>query len=382
MNTGNSAIYLDYNATTPIKPAVIDAMTHAMHCHGNPSSVHSFGREARKLVEKARDQIAAFANCQSTNIIFTGGATEANNTILRGLPNVKTIYVWASDHPSTLKVVDEKNELKIIPLLNNGLIDLDYLKQKTAKETEPFLVCVHAVNSETGVIQPIKDIAALTHMNGGMLHCDAVQAAGRIKIDYLDWGCDFMSVSAHKMGGPQGVGAIIAGDLRPFTPFIKGGGQEKRRRAGTENVADIVGLGLAAELAEQEREDYNARLLPLREKIENHLTGLNIGTMIAGTSADGDAPRVSNTVNAITPGLKAETQLMFLDINGVAVSSGSACSSGSFKASHVLTAMGYSEDDCHCSIRISMGWNTKESDIERFLSVFDNMVSINIKKQA
>ncbi len=376
--TKNRKTYLDYNATTPIKEPVKQAMIAAMDIHGNPSSVHGFGRIARKHIEDARENVAQFVNARASNVILTGSATEANNTILVGLDeHVNSIIICASDHPSTLRIRDDYTPL---PIHENGLVKLDALENALKNNPAPALVCVHAINSETGVIQPIAEIAKIVHMNGGLLHCDAVQAGGRVKIDYVEWGCDFLTISAHKMGGPLGVGALIAADLRPFDPFIKGGSQEKKRRAGTENVAGIVGLGTACVHAEQDRELYNETLKPLQTRLENYLKDLNIGVIITGE----DAPRATNTVNIVVPGIGAETMLMFMDLNGIAVSSGSACSSGSFKPSHVLNAMGIDGELAKSSMRISMGWDTKPEDIDHIIEVFDKMIEINLpnRKQA
>lgn len=376
--TKNRKTYLDYNATTPIKEPVKKAMIAALDVHGNPSSVHGFGRIARKHIEDAREKVAKFVNARASNIILTGSATEANNTVLVGLDNhVKSILICASDHPSTLRIREDYISLAIH---ENGVLKLDALEEALKNNPSPALVCVHAINSETGVIQPIQDIAKIVHMNGGLLHCDAVQAGGRVKIDYVEWGCDFLTISAHKMGGPLGVGALIAADLRPFEPFIKGGSQEKKRRAGTENVAGIVGLGTACEHANLDLETYNTTLNPLQIQLEKYLKDLNIGVIITGE----DAPRATNTVNIVVPDIGAETMLMFMDLNGIAVSSGSACSSGSFKPSHVLTAMGIDGDGARSSMRISMGWDTKPEDIDHFIEAFDKMVAINLphKKQA
>lgn len=365
--------YLDYNATAPLHPEVKAVMMSALDIVGNASSIHSYGQSARSAIEQARKQMASLLGCRDTNIIFTGSATEANNTILNGLPECDTILVSASEHPSILNANDK---IKTIKLHNDGLVDLNDLETLLKNQTGKTLVSIHAVNSETGVIQPVKEIANLVHNYGGVFHCDAVQAAGRVKIDYLDWGTDFITLSAHKIAGPQGIGAIIAADLRPFTPFIKGGGQEKRRRAGTENIAGILGFAKALEIAMSNWQNYNGTLLPLQDKIEETLLAKNIGVKIIGI----DAPRVCNTVNIITPNITSETQLMFMDINGIAVSSGSACSSGTVKASHVLKAMNIDDAEANCSIRLSMGWNTKKSDVERFLAVYDEMLKINLKQ--
>lgn len=368
-------IYLDYNATAPMRDEVREAVIETMDMTGNPSSIHAFGRKTRSAIEKARETIAAFVNARATNIIFAGSATEANNTILNGMPNIETVFISAGEHPSVDKARDNVVQ---IPLLQTGLIDLEFFKQaceRAQSKNAPFLVSIHAVNSETGVIQPVREIAEITHQNGGIFHCDAVQAAGRIPIDYMDWGCDFITISGHKMAGPIGAAAIIAADLKPFAPYLKGGGQEKRRRAGTENISAIIGMAKAAELAGRDLDNYQKRLSALQTKLESGLLSIHPRAIIVGR----DAPRVANTTNIITPGIEAEKQLMFFDLEGIAVSSGSACSSGSVNVSHVLKAMAYNDDLAKCSIRVSTGWNSTEADINAFLDVYKKMTTLNQK---
>lgn len=368
----SNTIYLDYNSTAPMKGEVKKAVTNAFDIMGNPSSIHSFGRQARSAIEKAREQVASFVNARSTNVIFTGSATEANNTILNGLPKVSKILISAAEHLSVKNAHPDAVEVSIT---ENGLIDLDDLKEKLSgtDHTNPALFSVHAVNSETGVIQPIREIAKIVHEHGGYLHTDAVQAAGRIEIDYLDWGTDFMTLSAHKMAGPIGAGAIIAADLTPFEPFIKGGGQEKRRRAGTENIPAIVGFGVACDLAKRDLETYKKTLLGYQVLLEDEVRKINPQAIIVSKTA----PRVVNTSNIISPNINAQQQIMFLDLEDICISSGSACSSGSVTLSHVLKAMGYSDELSACSIRVSTGWNTTEDEIHKFLFAYKKMLDSN-----
>ncbi len=358
-------IYLDYNATTPIRPEVIAGVGDAMAHTGNASSIHGDGRSARKLVEDARGILADFVNVRPAQIIFNAGATEGNNTILSGYQD-KPVLVLASEHPSVLQPAAHA---KHIPLTKDGLIDMPAFEKLLADE-KPALVCVQLVNSETGVIQPLSDIAALAHTHGALVHCDAVQTAGRMMMDFKSLGADFMTLSAHKFGGPQGVGALIFREGLLLPKFMRGGGQEKRQRAGTENVAAIHGFGIAARMAFDQRPAWVKHCEALREKLESGLRGIAPDIIITGS----DAPRVANTVNALLPGSSAETQLMAMDLAGVSVSSGSACSSGAFKASHVLLAMGYGEDDAKSALRFSFGWATTNADIDAALNAYESMV--------
>lgn len=368
----NDIIYLDYNATAPLKPGVKKAFIDALDISGNPSSIHSCGRRSRSAIEKARKQVAKFVNARVTNVIFTGGATEANNTILCGLSNrISKILISAGEHPSVTNATPEAIHIK---LNKDGTLNLNDLKKhlEGTSHESPALVSIHAVNSETGVIQPIKEISTIVHQFGGIVHTDAVQAAGRMPVDYLDWGCDFLTLSAHKMAGPVGSGVIIAADLTPFEPYIKGGGQEKRRRAGTENIPAIVGFGAACDLAILDLSHYQDTLSSYQTLLETELKKINPDIIIVGENG----PRVSNTSNIITPNRDAQEQMMFLDLEGICVSSGSACSSGSAKVSHVLTAMDIPCELASCAIRVSTGWNTKESDIHAFIAAYKKMLSV------
>lgn len=362
----NTRIYLDYNATTPIRGEAIDAALTAMKAVGNASSVHGFGREARKMVEDARGHIAALVNVRPAQVIFNAGATEGNNTILSGYAG-KNILVSAIEHPS---VLEPSNNADKIPVTRDGVVDLEKFKEILAAKKYD-LVSVQLVNSETGVIQPVADIAALAHKNGALLHCDGVQAAGRIAIDFKTLDVDFLTLSAHKFGGPQGVGAFVFREGLLLPKFMKGGGQEKRQRAGTENVAAIAGFGIAAKLAREELQSWQEKMRHLQSRLESGLKKTANDIVIIGESA----PRVYNTTNALLPGVPAETQLMALDLEGVAVSSGSACSSGAFKPSHVLLAMGYAEDDAKSALRFSYGWATTETEIDAALAAYAKILA-------
>ncbi len=357
-------IYLDHNATTPIRPEVLDRVTKTMGEVGNASSVHHFGREARKIVETARDQVADLCQVDSDQVIFTSGATESINTVLSGYRD-KPVLISAIEHPAVLAAAPHAIK---IPVTSDGVVDMDAYKS-LLEEHKPALVSVMLVNSETGVIQPVPEMAKMAHDAGALFHTDAVQGAGRIDISMKKLGVDYMSLSAHKFAGPQGVGALIKRDGLDTPKFMLGGGQEKNCRAGTHNTAGIAGMGLAAKLAKENMKHY-ADLTTMRDEMENQIRQLTNKTIIYGESA----PRVGNTTNVGLPNMPAQTQMMALDLDGIAVSSGSACSSGAFKPSHVLTAMGASDEEAKSALRISLGWNTKQSDINAFLESYKKII--------
>ena len=352
-------IYLDYNATAPIRPEVIASASDAMRYVGNASSIHGFGREARKIVEDARAEIAALVNVRPAQIIFNSGATEGNNTILSGFAG-KNILIGATEHPSVIEAAPKADR---IPVTKDGLIDLDKF-EVMLKTSQTDLVCVQLVNSETGVIQPIEQISALAKEHGAKFHCDAVQAAGRIALDFKTLGVDYLTLSAHKFGGPQGVGALVFREGLQLPKLLLGGGQEKRQRAGTENVAGIAGFGTAAKLAGMERAHYQTHTKALQDKLESAL----------GVIAGINAPRVSNTTCVLLEGVSAETALMAMDLEGVAVSSGSACSSGTFKPSHVLEAMGFGETGSKSALRFSYGYATTADEIDEALKAYETVL--------
>lgn len=359
-------IYLDYNATAPIRAEVIASAGDAMRFVGNASSIHGFGREARKIVEDARAEVAALVKVRPAQVIFNGGATEGNNTILSGYQD-KNILISAIEHPSVIEAAPNADK---IPVTKDGVIDLAKL-ETILNNAAIDLVCVQLVNSETGVIQPIAQIAALLKDRGAKLHVDAVQAAGRIDIDFKALGCDTLSLSAHKFGGPQGVGAIIFREGLQLPKLLRGGGQEKRQRAGTENVAGIAGFGTAAKLALMELGSYQTHTKALQTKLESGLKKMANDLVIAGENA----PRVPNTTCAIIPNVPAETALMSMDLEGVAVSSGSACSSGTFKPSHVLEAMGFGETGSKSALRFSCGWATTADEIDEALAAYARVIT-------
>lgn len=359
-------IYLDYNATCPIRPAVIDTVVAMMHEVGNASSIHGHGRTARKHVEDARAQVAALVGIRSAQVIFNAGATEGNNTILTGYRD-HSVFVSAIEHPS---VLESAPHAKYVPVTGDGIIGLAALEEMLSHES-PALVSFQYVNSETGVIQPITEAAALAKSKGALVHCDAVQAAGRIPLDFSALGVDYLTLSAHKFGGPQGTGALIFREGLQIPKFLYGGGQEKRQRAGTENVAGIAGFGIAAELAAGEITAYQDLCLGFRRALEDGLRACASDIVIAGENT----LRVANTTNIILPGVSAETQMMAMDLEGIAASSGSACSSGTFKPSHVLAAMGFDESSARAALRFSTGWATTIADVEDTIAAYGRMVA-------
>lgn len=364
------SIYLDYNATAPLRPAVIAVMMDVLsNGPGNASSIHGFGRAAKKTVEDARAHLAALINVDTQQIIFNSGATEGNNTVLRFYgASPARILVSATEHPSVLMAAQAMNA-EIIPVHANGMVDLDAFEKMCASSPAPALVSVMLVNNETGVINPVADVARIAHACGAAVHVDAVQALGKIPIDFAALGADFMTLSAHKCGGPQGIGALVIGNgdtgtCLPPPVLLLGGGQERSLRAGTENIACIAGFGALA------RELRDAPAVPsFQTEIEDILRAVRNDTVIFGA----DAPRVSNTVCFAVPGMDAQTILMKLDLMGVAVSSGSACSSGKVRDSHVLSAMNMAPSIRRGAIRISTGWATTSDEIQEFGRIWQNL---------
>jgi cysteine desulfurase len=358
-------IYLDYNATAPVRPEVIKAVADSLGLVGNPSSVHAPGRHAKQRIEAARTQVAALAGARPRDIIFTSGGTEANNLALKGSGRQRLI-VSATEHDSVLDVArDWPGGCEILAVDGNGVVNLAALEALLGEKAGDTLLSVMLANNETGVIQPISEIAALAHGRGALLHVDAVQALGKIPVDFKALGADLMTISAHKIGGPQGVGALILVPGLSLAPQISGGGQELRRRSGTENVSGIAGFGVAAELAADELSKA-PQIAALRDQLEARLFAEIPDLMIAGAGS----LRVGNTTSVVMPGVSAETQIMNFDLAGFCVSAGAACSSGKVRASHVLTAMGFDNDAARSAIRVSLGRGNSMADIERFVEVW------------
>lgn len=358
------AVYLDYNATAPVRPAVREAVSRAMVAPGNPSSVHGFGRAARRLIEEAREVVADLLGARSDGVIFTSGGTEANALAINGWGR-KRFLASAVEHPSVLKA----GRCVTVAVERSGVIDLAALDRLLQADPEPALVAVMLANNETGVIQPIAEVVRVARARGAIVHCDAVQAVGKIDVDLGSLGVDSLAVSAHKLGGPTGSGALLLADPDArLAPLLLGGGQEGRRRSGTENLPGIAGFAAAAQAVRAETGE-SERLAGLRDRLERGARDRAPQLTVLG----GQAPRIANTACLALPGLAAQTLLMGLDLAGVAVSSGSACSSGKVAPSHVLAAMG--EDSLAGSaIRVSLGWASTERDVERFLDAFGSMV--------
>lgn len=373
----SAPIYLDYNAGAPLRPGARDAMIEVLKDTGNASSVHANGRRARGRVEAARGSVARLCGAGTRSVTFVSGGTEANMTALSrvwqdgGNPvYLDKLFISAVEHPSVMTggrfaVADQV----IVPVDGDGVIRLDALRQ-SIEGAEPGLVSVMAANNETGVIQPLAEIGAIAQENGHFFHVDAVQAAGRIQIDMEGWQADAITLSAHKFGGPQGIGAIVSRSTsRSPAPLMIGGGQENWRRGGTENVAAIAAFGHAAEDAQSDL-DAVRHLQDLKSRLEAGLKSVCQDTVIFGEGAD----RLANTTCFAVRDLPAETALIALDLERVSVSSGSACSSGKVSVSHVLTAMGVDEALARCAIRVSMGWDTRPEEIDAFLELWPAVV--------
>ncbi len=365
----NQRSYLDCNATAPLRAEVRAAVTDALALTGNPSSVHEEGRRARAAVEVARGQVAALVGAAPENVIFTSGGTEANALALAQGGDEVTRFVSAVEHPSVLAAAPEAVR---IPVTSDGVVDLEkletVLQDHHLKGKRP-LVSLMTANNETGAIQPVAETAKIVHDAGGLFHTDAVQAAGRIELDLDALGADMLSLSAHKIGGPKGVGALVIREGVTVEPLIRGGGQERRRRAGTENVSGIVGFGVAAELARTDLADMD-RIGALRDELEARALAIAPDAKVLSARV----ARLANTSCIAVPGAKAETLVIGLDLAGVAVSSGAACSSGKVEASHVLAAMNVAPENAQGAIRVSLGFGSTRDDIEAFLKAFGELI--------
>ncbi|MDF1722520.1 MAG: cysteine desulfurase family protein [Minwuia sp.] len=358
--------YLDFNATTPLRPEARDAMQDMMRHAGNPSSVHAEGRSARGALDRARRQVAQLAGCSAASVCFTGGGSEANNWALHAFPGLN-LLCSAVEHDSVLRPA-ERQHGQVIPVDAEGQVDLAALERLLA-ESPDALVSVMAANNETGVIQPLGDVARICAAAGARLHVDAIQAAGKLPLVQITASADLVSLSAHKLGGPAGTGAMIVRPGLEIAPLIVGGGQESWRRAGTENMIGIAGFGAAAEAAEAGLDTTSDRLRQLQDAMESELLALCPGAAIIGAPAE----RLANTSCIRMPGVAAETQVMALDLAGIAVSAGSACSSGKVTPSHVLRAMGHDSHAAAEAIRISSGWTTTEADTAALVSAWSGL---------
>ncbi|MEW6146602.1 cysteine desulfurase family protein [Bradyrhizobium japonicum] len=374
-------VYLDWNATTPLRSEARAAILAAYDLIGNPSSVHAEGREARRLVEEARSALAGAVGAQPRNVVFTSAGTESNALALspglRGRSGgpVERLLVSAVEHASVLaggRFPGDK--IGLIPVTRSGVVDLDRLKIQL-QDGPPALVSIMAANNETGALQPVAEAASIVHAAGGLLHVDAIQALGKIPFDINTVGADLATFSAHKIGGPKGVGALVMAEgIGGLEPVLRGGGQELNRRAGTENVAGIAGFGAAVKAALQALAKDVERMASLRDLLENGLRGIAGATVFAD-----DVARLPNTVLFTAPGLKAETAVIGFDLEGIAVSSGSACSSGRVQPSHVLSAMGYDPAVAQGAVRLSLGWSTQPEDINRALEAWRKLGNTLLK---
>jgi cysteine desulfurase len=366
-------VYLDYNATTPVDPAVLDAMLpHFAENFGNAGSVHSAGQRGRAAVDAARESVAALLGAKPSEIVFTSGGTESDNLALFGAVAAsqkarKHIVTTTIEHHAVLNVCRELEnhgvEVTFVPVGGQGIVAPDDIRRALRPET--ILISVMQANNETGAIQPIEEIGRIAVEAGVLFHCDAVQSAGKLPLDVNRLGVSLLSISAHKFYGPKGVGALYVRSDVSIEPVLRGGRQERDRRPGTENVPGIVGLGKAAELARQSLADDSARIGALRDRLERSLL-----EKIPGARVNGDTSRrVPNTSNLLFPGAAGEALVIALDLEGIACSTGAACSSGSIEPSHVLLMAGLSDEDARSSLRFSLGRPTSAEEIDRAISV-------------
>jgi cysteine desulfurase len=371
-----SRLYLDWNATAPLHPAAREAMLRALDLFGNPNSVHGEGRAARAAIEAARRQVAGLVGADPAHVIFTSGATEAANMVLtpefrmgRTPLAVGHLYVSAIEHPALREGGRfGRDEVSEIPVTSDGVVDLSALATMLAVHDKAKglpMVAIMVANNETGILQPVREASAIVREHGGIFVVDAVQAAGRVTLDIADIGADFLILSSHKLGGPKGAGALVSrGEILMPKSLIHGGGQEKGHRSGTENSLAVIGFGAAAAAAVAEMQVRNDVVLALRDRLESGMRSAAADVIIHGDHQ----PRVPNTSFFTLPGLKAETGQIAFDLEGVALSAGSACSAGKIGESHVLLAMG--RDPQLGALRISLGFATVDQDIDRAIEVF------------
>jgi cysteine desulfurase len=378
-------LYFDWNASALLRPEAAEKLAAAMKLTGNASSVHREGRVTRALIENARGQVAQLVGAEAKNVSFTSGATEANMLALtpaivrageKGLRG--KLLVSAIEHPSVLRGGRFAPDMvEILPVTAQGIVDVEALRRAIARAERP-LISVMLANNETGVVQPVAEIAELVHAAGGILHVDAVQGPGRIDCTMERLGADMLTLSSHKLGGPLGAGALVVRDGFHITdPLITGGGQERGLRAGTENVAAIAGFGAACAAVAAARETESAHMLDLRARLERGLKAITPQAFIFGESA----PRLPNTTLFACSGMKAETAIIAFDLNGVAASSGSACSSGKVTGSHVLAAMGVASDLARGAVRFSLGATTTQAEVEQFLQTWKMLAGSLLKEK-
>jgi cysteine desulfurase len=387
-------VYLDYNASSPLLEPVKVAMIEAFDVFGNGSSVHSQGREVHSRIESARELLAKMVGARSQDVIFTSGGTEANNLALtpslfpKDLQADARLYVSAIEHPSVLNGMRfEKDQITVIPVTRDGVVDVEWLRAELLSSEEiveeknkneppkkvikPILVSVMAANNETGIIQPIAEIAEIVHEAGGLLHSDCVQVLGKVPLLLPMTNADLITVSAHKIGGPQGVGALIVREASVVLrdPLVAGGGQELKRRGGTENMAGIVGFGVAAKVVNESFAAEQTRVKKLRDELEAGILNISPDAIVFGKGVE----RLGHVCCFAVPDFSAETQVIQFDLMNICISSGSACSSGKVEHSHVLKAMAVKENLSHAALRISLGSQSNSSDIDSFLKAWESI---------
>ncbi len=374
-----SRIYFDYNATTPLSKEVLDFYTKELAGYANGSSLHQEGREVSASIEKARQQIADLVHCEPAELVFTSGGSESNNTVFNTMVELskkrdnKLVVTTAIEHPCVLeagrRLADQFGfEVIFLPVDGDGIVDMDSYRK--ALEKKPLLVSIMTANNEIGTVQDIKALCAMAHEVGALFHTDAVQAAGKIPVDFKDWGVDYATLSAHKIYGPKGVGALYVKAKAPIEPLIRGGHQEHGLRAGTYNGPAIAAFGYAAELAGRDLADYAVHAGRLRQKMRDGLM-----KAVPGIHVNGHETRVlPNTLNVSFPGAEGEAILLYLDLLGVAASTGSACASASLDPSHVLMATGLGPELAHGSIRFSFGKYNTEEEVDFVLENFPPVI--------
>ncbi|MDA0339520.1 MAG: cysteine desulfurase family protein [Proteobacteria bacterium] len=362
--------YLDYNATTPVRPEVVSAMIEALGVVGNPSSVHRAGRAVRGAIEQARLKIATAIGASPEAIVFTSGGSEANTTAITR-SGATRLLVSSIEHESILQSAASSGlAVDVFPVNGDGVADLEALTSALGQDANGTLVALMLANNETGAVQPVVQATTLAHAAGARLHCDAVQAFGKLPVDLAVLGADTLSISAHKLGGPKGVGALVLRNGVSIDALVKGGGQERNRRAGTENVVGIIGFGVAAEVANRSLSDAQS-LASLRDSWEERVMAHASDAIIVSHNAQ----RLANTSCIAIPGVPSDKQLMALDLAGVCVSAGSACSSGKVTSSSVLNAMGYDDEVAGSAIRVSLGWETTAGDMDRLFDAWADFLS-------
>ena len=369
-------IYLDHNAITPVRPEALEAVRQGLDAFGNPSSVHAAGRAARDLLDRARGQVARALGAAPGEVVFTSGATEAAALAMRGAlgaaaPGRRGLVVTAVEHPCVLDLARalaaDGVPLRVVPVDGRGEPDLGELRAAVGRETA--LVCAMLANNETGVVLPLREIASATREAGALLFCDAVQAVGKLPVDVRTLGADLVALTSQKLGGPRGAGALWVRSGIPLRPLF-GGHQERGRRAGTENLPGLAGLGAAVEAASGRREAEQALIGALRDRLERGLLEAVRGARVNGAGA----ARLPGTLSITFPGCDGEALLMAMDLEGLCASAGAACTSGSTKPSHVLSAMGLSPPEARATLRFSLGWSSTEADVDGALDVIPPLV--------